>query len=345
MNVTTAVLEIRARLQELVADFWTSVEVYNALNEACRRFSAQEKWPWLYTVGSDLLVAGATKLDLPAGVSFERVFALGLTFADDSRIRTPRRVSPVEGFRLRQQFYTAASEPLVYYIVSESGTGNELQTLANAGDTAGTFTLTYSGQTTAVISRAATAATIQAALVALSNIGADDVTCYGGPLGTATVFIRFRGALGAADVAALTLGGTTTSLTAATSSAGGANTGEYVTNVRFLPTLTRDATVEYLYIRDSRNLTTDTDVLDVPEEYAMGAVAYATGLLWLKELRDSRKADEQFGLYAQVVDDAKRESRKLSPDRGLAWGRNEPEMGSISGDDYTYQHFTGLLGP
>ena len=56
----------------------------------------------------------------------------------------------------------------------------------------------------------------------------------------------------------------------------------------------------------------------------MGPVAYATGLLWLKELQDSRKADEQFALYMAVVDDAKKNHRKLAQDSQLSWGSEGP---------------------
>lgn len=347
MNATTAIEEVRARLQELSADFWTGNEVYRALNEGQRRFSAQEKWPWLWTQGSTTLAASTETLLLPAGVSAARMFNLGLTFSGDARPRTVRRVGPAEGLTLGLTRYTDAAEPLAYYMLSEEvEDSNELQSLANSGSTASTFTITFDGQTTAAISRGASAAAIQTALVALSNIGAADVSCYGGPLGTDTVYIQFRGALSGTDVPAITLAGlSTANLTVATPNAGGGNSGEYTTTVRFVPALTREASVTYIYIRDPRTLATGADVLDIPEEYAMGVVAYATGLLWLKELQDSRKAEEQFALYADVVRDALRESRKLSQDSGFAWGRTEPQYAFRSDDEEVYRHFSGHLGP
>ena len=347
MNATTAIEEVRARIQELQADFWTSAEVYRALNEAQRRFSAQEKWSWLYTRGTDTLTAGDETLPLPAGVSAARVFNIQLALDGVTQPFIPQRVGPAEGLRLAATYFSAAATPMAYYLLSEEvADSNELQSLANSGSTASTFTITFDGQTTAAISRGASAAAIQQALVALSNVGAADVSCYGGPLGTDTVYIQFRGALGGTDVPAITLGGlSTANLTVATPNPGGGNSGEYTTTVQFVPALTRDADVSYVYIRDPRVLSTGTDVLDVPEEYAMGVVAYATGLLWLKELQDSRKADEQFALYASIVQDALRESRKLNQDSGFAWGRNQPEFGFVSEDDYTYRHFTGPLGP
>ena len=52
---------------------------------------------------------------------------------------------------------------------------NETQTVRVTNATGGTFTLTFDGQTTAPIAFNATAAAIQAALEALSNIEPGDV--------------------------------------------------------------------------------------------------------------------------------------------------------------------------
>jgi hypothetical protein len=60
---------------------------------------------------------------------------------------------------------------------------NERQQLTITGvPTGGTFTLTYNGQTTSAIAYDANAATVQAALAALSNIGVGNVAVTGGPL-------------------------------------------------------------------------------------------------------------------------------------------------------------------
>lgn len=74
-----------------------------------------------------------------------------------------------------------------------SGTA-EVQTITPTTVTAGTFTLTFSGQTTAPIAFNATAAVIQAALEALSNIAPGDVLAAGGPVNTTPVTITFYGA-------------------------------------------------------------------------------------------------------------------------------------------------------
>lgn len=345
MDTTTAVEEIRARLGELVPDFWTAAEVLRALNSACTRFSMAEKWEWLYTVGSDTLTAGTTTMYLQPGTSGNRHFLLEGTFSGDARPRHPRRVTAAEGVRLRAQFYTPMSDPMVYFFVSQPDEGaNEVETITNAGSTTGTFTITFDGQTTATIARGATAADVRDALVALSNIGPADVRVYGGALGTAAVYVEFRGQYAGVNVPAMTLGGTTTSMTVATATAGGSASQLWSPVIEFLPELTRDMDITYTYLRLPRVLSAGADVVDVPDEYTDAVIAYATGRLWLKELKDSAKADEQFGLYHQIVDDAKRDQRKLLGDEGFAWGKDEPQTGFTSESDYAYRHFSGPLG-
>lgn len=93
---------------------------------------------------------------------------------------------------------------------------NERQTLRVLGTpTGGTFTLTYAGQTTSGIAHDADAATVQAALVALSNIGTGNVTCTGGDLPGTAVVIEFTGDLAATDVETIAADGA--SLTGGTS--------------------------------------------------------------------------------------------------------------------------------
>lgn len=103
---------------------------------------------------------------------------------------------------------------------------NEIQTVTITGSpTGGSFTLTYSEQTTAAIAYDATAASVQTALEALSNIGVGDVTCTGGPLPGTAVTVTFTGALGNTNVAQMTAtssltGGTTPAVTVATTQEG-----------------------------------------------------------------------------------------------------------------------------
>lgn len=72
---------------------------------------------------------------------------------------------------------------------------NEVQELAaDTGTvTAGTYTLSFMGQTTAAIAWNASAATIQTALLALSNLDSGDVTATGGALPGTPVVFTFAG--------------------------------------------------------------------------------------------------------------------------------------------------------
>lgn len=88
------------------------------------------------------------------------------------------------------------------------GTGptNEVQTVTVAAD-GGTFTLTYDAQTTSALAYNISAADMQTALRALSNIAADEVTVTGGPGdpgGTAPYTVTFVSGLGGTNVSALT---------------------------------------------------------------------------------------------------------------------------------------------
>ncbi|MEU9014254.1 hypothetical protein AB0D12_31695 [Streptomyces sp. NPDC048479] len=131
---------------------------------------------------------------------------------------------------------------------------NEVQTLTVTGAPAGgTFTITWSGQTTAAIAHDATAATVQAALVALSNIAPGDVVVTGNAGGPWT--LTWGGTQLGEDVAAPTTtesfsGGTSPDITIATTTAGGAATasdgtevfaGFLFTEVSYYPTTTKVA--------------------------------------------------------------------------------------------------------
>ncbi len=109
-----------------------------------------------------------------------------------------------------------------------SGTSDEVQTLT-VDATGGTFTLTFAGQTTAAIASEATAAAVEAALEALSNVAPGDVTVTGAAGGPYT--ITFGGDLANTNVAAITTdataltGGAGTAVVT-TGTAGGADLGD-----------------------------------------------------------------------------------------------------------------------
>jgi hypothetical protein len=71
---------------------------------------------------------------------------------------------------------------------------NAVQTLTQSGSvSAGTFTLSFRGASTAPIAFGATAAAIDTALELLPTIGANGVTCGGGPLPGTPVTVTFNG--------------------------------------------------------------------------------------------------------------------------------------------------------
>ncbi|MDX5526072.1 hypothetical protein PV677_35990 [Streptomyces sp. DE06-01C] len=109
-----------------------------------------------------------------------------------------------------------------------AGLTSEVQTVTVTGTpTGGTYTLTYSGQTTAAIPYNATAAQVQTALEGLSNLAPGDVVAGGGPHPGSAVTVTFGGTLTGDDVAQMTAsatnltGGTTPAVTVTTTTAGG----------------------------------------------------------------------------------------------------------------------------
>lgn len=80
---------------------------------------------------------------------------------------------------------------------------DEVQAVAVADASGGTFTLAFGDDETDPIAHDAMAEDVQAALEALESIGAGNVECTGGPLGADPVTVTFVGDLGSTDVDAL----------------------------------------------------------------------------------------------------------------------------------------------
>lgn len=101
-----------------------------------------------------------------------------------------------------------AGADIVMTVVTEAApTVNEVQTISLAGSpTGGTFTLTYSAETTGNIDYMATAAQMQGALEGLAAIAVGDIQVTGSVGGPWVV--RFIGTLAATDVGAMTGDGT-----------------------------------------------------------------------------------------------------------------------------------------
>lgn len=140
--------------------------------------------------------------------------------------------------------------------------GNEVQQIAISA-TSGNYTLTYSGQTTANIAHNASAATVLAALEALSNIPTGSLrvlqTVAASPLFTYTV--EFGGALGETNVAQMTatdvsLSGGADSVTPSTVTAGAS-----VSAIGLVPILPTQVCV-YAFSTAQTNISTTTNETD-----------------------------------------------------------------------------------
>jgi hypothetical protein len=137
-----------------------------------------------------------------------------------------------------------------------SGPRSEVQTVTiTGGPTGGTYTLTFSGQTTAAIPYNATAAQVKTALEALSNVAVGEVAVSGGPHPGTAIVVTFGGQYMGDDVPQMTAtasltGGTSPAVAVATTTAGGGASasdgsevlaGFLVSEISFNPTSTKAA--------------------------------------------------------------------------------------------------------
>lgn len=117
----------------------------------------------------------------------------------------------------------------IKYVKTPGGTNHETTFTLTGAPTGGTFTLTYSSQTTAALPYNATAAQVQTALEALSNIDEGEVDVSGGPLLSAPIVVKYYGKLvGVVTNPTVTpsfTGGSTPTLTPTSSVTGAAYTG------------------------------------------------------------------------------------------------------------------------
>ncbi|MFB7867349.1 hypothetical protein [Streptomyces sp. NPDC056069] len=201
---------------------------------------------------SETLSVGRPWLMSMLGIEANQTVTLDLTafdqnthWLDASKYQPERRLK--SGIPLGKNTATGLYEP--YAAVT-----NEVQSVTVTGSpTGGTFTLTFNGQTTGAIAYNATAAAVQTALVALSNINPGDVTVTGNAGGPYSV--SFGGQYLGDNVAQMTAtasltGGTTPGVTVATTTAGGTATasdgtqsfaGFLFTEVSFYPGSTKAA--------------------------------------------------------------------------------------------------------
>ena len=95
--------------------------------------------------------------------------------------------------------------PAITHTTPGAAGTNEIQALSLTGSpSGGDFTLGFGGQTTTKIAFNAKASDVQAALSALSNVGAGNIACTDGPLPASSVTIKFLGTLGLSPQALIT---------------------------------------------------------------------------------------------------------------------------------------------
>ncbi len=246
MDFDTLRDEVRERLGELEEDFFLDVEVDRAINEAIKRFSAEERWEWLFTEATDTLPEATDELDLPLNVGPNRVFNISVSGGSLGTVsgRILEKVLPTEGFRLRHLWDPRTSSPRWYYITSAFS------------DAAGT---TYTA--------------------------------------------------------------------------------------RFIPVPDADYDIEYQYLAVPDDLSGATDEPQIPLEYQEAIPAWAAGKLFLKEFSISQKANEQFALYAKVLQQARKDMKEFDYDETVAWGRHQPVYRYDYKDRAVRNRIPPTLGP
>lgn len=118
MDLADIRTDVRERIGEDTADFFTDAEVDRAINLAQTTFTAEELWPWLYTEYATTIAEGEDTLELPENVSWHRLFNLTVFGGALYRGRLVERVEPQAGFRARHEFSGSPSCPSYYYLTS-----------------------------------------------------------------------------------------------------------------------------------------------------------------------------------------------------------------------------------
>lgn len=133
------------------------------------------------------------------GVDAEATSAFLIRLATEFRLSAPRPILPADfaDFAKRDLAVDRATAIDLYVPGVD-----EKQTISHDG-TGGSFTVTVVAATSGSIAWNADAAAVKTALVAASSVGPDDVIVTGGPL-PAAVTVEFTGALGEANIAAMT---------------------------------------------------------------------------------------------------------------------------------------------
>lgn len=165
-----------------------------------------QKVGWVQIVGGSIEDVGAGGSGLWSGIHADDVDHLDVDIAIRDTRDTQRMLRPITLGPGVVDHEIRARRLLAGLLGDLVGGQDEIQKVAITGaPTGGTFTLTFGGQTTGTIAHNASAATLQAALEALSNTTPGDVAVAGSlPSG---IFVTFKGAHAATDVGQMTANG------------------------------------------------------------------------------------------------------------------------------------------
>lgn len=177
-----------------------------ALNAGLRQITTEREWPWLYATdtGNVLTTAGDDVLALPADhvrtvyLTVDNLDVEPSSARELAQYRLDDDGSPVlyaiEGSNIRLCPPPTAGLVIEHaYFCSEPTLVGVRQTITEGGSGLTSFTLSFAGQTTSSLAAAATAAQVQAALLALSTIAPGEVSVSGAVSGPYTV--TFKGSL------------------------------------------------------------------------------------------------------------------------------------------------------
>lgn len=138
MTLTEIRAAVRARLGETTADFWSTTSVDQAINDAVKKFSREERWPWLYTFkNSDTLTVGTSTVTFPGDVDIMRGFSVGLLDGSTYVSPDPQRVSHVEGQKIKRTF-SSNGTPRYYWFSTAA-----MSTPAEPADEVYTYTMKF----------------------------------------------------------------------------------------------------------------------------------------------------------------------------------------------------------
>jgi hypothetical protein len=222
-------LELFAHIGDILSYYQDRVANESFLGTARTRRSVIEHLRLIgYELGTAAPAAATLSLSVPGSVTTTVTVSKGDAFATKSQQNSPSvafeytREAP-----LSIDFSKLTADPVTGRKVFGPAALDQRQTITVSGSPT-SFTLSFGGSApTSSIAGNADAAAVQAALEALSTIGAGNVIVSGAAGGPYTV--SFTGALGSKDVASLIVssvtGGTSPAVTVATTQAGGLHQG------------------------------------------------------------------------------------------------------------------------